>query len=880
MECIPKPKFNIVSRKRKKEELKMAEMKQRKLAEEKAVKYQPDMVQQITSEGQLLPVLQTTEPITVEPLENAIMRRKLNKRVALALKKNRIVITVDKSNPDFISRNDMDGYFPFQTRFVRFTNLTHLIFNYSMWARVLPHCTPAQLSHDMKACPSVVLGHFLLHPERWLTDKNQVSDPTETFAVDNTQCNTSKVEQDTSFPQLTSGVRGVVLGLPEAIAEHLSGALSYAEACNDIIMKIFHASCETLEEKAMSRHTNDFPVLAGIDTHRVIYSEGKTHIIDFFEETKQMGQPLVPLFLTTCTEVMSRIHLQYLELLYGFGCIELNPTPLDESKSLFQLSDRDTVSVQMQFTRSNIMLYSVDVACSSCYMSHNDMWQPGIEANNPRWLEDCFCKSCGKQVINKSCFLMKESRSRIMLDPACTRQITYNTAWSRKSGSRLPTGVPSKNHLPRYEHVCEFTNGSNLRLHLRQDVKRKNQRTKAIATTIFVPVTFSSSNTAKHMKAELEAAGLDVEEIMPDAENVVPMHIFFGNKEHIIPIVCTRLKLSFSCNKVLNTNVKREHVDQVRLRTAHLSDTFQVQVKKTGDAVLTVHFPNNQSSKRIGVQTRNTDGNIETQKSSIIVQEPERINHMKQPARHVNVETNMYSCINYCMRPEWEKRESNFLRFGPTVVSGLVYNLISQAEATIQDTDGIPHLVKLLPLGKFTWCDVDNVYPKMGTEVAGVLYNKCYIQSKKLKQELDRKNKEIQEMQAHIDRLTKEHEEVASLQAQLKTITEERDDLLDEKVETEKQLQMLNSNIDCLRELNKDLTDKFNGMEEKMGQRMAELERKLNEKNNMEERLDQIIDNLGQELNVPELNVSDLDFSALLYDDFFPLADSPIITAF
>ena len=887
MAGITKPRFKVVTGKRKKEEQQTAKMKQRKLVQEEAAKYTSEIVQQHTCEGQLLPIVQTSEPITVEPIEDVIERRKLNKRAATALKKNRIIITVDKTNPNFFCRNDMDGYYPFKTRFIRFTNLTHLIFKHGLWARILPHCSPAQLVSEMKACPSLVLAQFLLYPQSWLSDKNQVSALTDTFQVDQTLCNTSKVEQDTSFPQLTSGVGAVVLGLPEAIAKHLNGALSYAEACNDVIMKVFHASNGTLEENALSKRSNDFPVLAAIDTHRVISSQGNTHVIDFFEETKQLGQPLVPLFLTTCTEVMSRIHLQYLELLYGFGCVELDPTPLDESKSLYQLSDKDTVTVKMHFTRSNVMLYSVNVACSSCYASHNDMWQPGIEAKDQQWLEDVSCKACGKQVINKSCFLMKESPSRTMLDPACTRQISYNTSWSRKKGAPLPTGVPSSSHLPRYEHVCEFTNGSNLRLHVRQDVKRKNQRTKAISTTIFVPVTFSSKRTAESMRTELQAAGLEVDEITPDTENVVPMHIFVGEKEHIIPMVCTRLKLSFSCNKVISVDVKRENVDLVRLRTAHLSDTFQLQVNKKGDAVLTVHFPNSQSSKRIGVQTRDTDGNIEPQKSTVIVEQPERINHKKQPALHVNIETSMYTAINFWMRPDWEKRENNFLRFGPTMVSGLVYNLISQAEATMEDTDGIPHLLKLVPMGRYGWCDLDNLLPKMGTEVAGALYNKCYVQSKVLKQELDEKNRQIKEKQSHIDRLMKEKAKVSLLQDQLKAITKERDDLLQEKAETEKQLEMLQSNIDHLQDLNKDLTDKFNCLEEKMGQRMSELERKLSQKNNMEEKFDQIIDNLGEEteFTLPEINFSDIDFSGLLYDDLFPLANdtvnpcSPMIVA-
>ena len=95
--------------KRKKEEQQTAKMKQRKLVQEEAAKYTSEIVQQHTCEGQLLPIVQTSEPITVEPIEDVIERRKLNKRAATALKKNRIIITVDKTNPNFFCRNDMDG---------------------------------------------------------------------------------------------------------------------------------------------------------------------------------------------------------------------------------------------------------------------------------------------------------------------------------------------------------------------------------------------------------------------------------------------------------------------------------------------------------------------------------------------------------------------------------------------------------------------------------------------------------------------------------------------------------------------------------------------------------------------------------------------------
>ena len=795
----------------------------------------------------------TTAPICVDSIEDQILQRNLSKRAAAALRKNRILVKILPNDPDVVSRNDRLGSFHYRDRFVRITNLTEFLFS-------CPKEFMQKKPQDLENTPSLKLAHFIHQTQSWATESNQTSDCLpDLFKLDPAKRNTKTLEEDTDFPQLNQDVRGVVIGTTEGIQKHLNPLKSYPEACDALIKKIFAVNKKTSEQEEMTmskeeffsayRKGMDFPVIAAMDHQKIVRdNKGKFHFVDFFEETKKTGQPLLPFFLTTCTEIMLRLQLQYIQILYEFGSIQLDPTPLDNSNILFQIDDTDAVTVQMGLLRSNSIMFSVMVHCSVCLAQKDNLWSPGIEAEDPGWLEGKTCDNCGGQVVNNSCFFTKDSCSRATLDPVSMRELNYEIAGSKKKGFKLPTGITSKDELPKYEHACHLSNAKNTRLYIREDYGRKNQRTKSLCTTLYLPVAFSAKKTAEEL-------GLECAEIYPD--ETIKMHVFHKNKEHIVPMVATRIKLSLSCNKVMTTRIKENHIENLRLSTAHLSQAFvfSPEVGEDGKREVTIHFPSHQATRRIGVQTKDSDGFIEKQTSTMLVQDSTRNNSVRPMPKRIEVESGMYSCRNFVMKPDPEKRENNFLCFGASMVSGVIYNMVTLGEAVLMDpaTDQPEKLIRLLPLGKYVWCDLDTVIPSIGMEEAHLLYNKSHHKLKDIHKLLKEKETEVESLQQRgkelegqlhavtevKELLTEREREIEELQHKgekleenLRSVIQERDQLRREREDLLTQIEDLKSIVQTLEKKNNLVQDKLKHMEENFSSKLDELEKSFDSRLN------------------------------------------------
>ena len=266
------------------------------------------------------------------------------------------------------------------------------------------------------------------------------------------------------------------------------------------------------------RRCNDFPVLVGLDTVSFVRRQGRIYPVDFSSKTG-----LAPLLLTTATEAILRVQMQYLSALYGIGCVKLCPKPVESSScvALFGLHDGDRSSLIMNVVRSDSYLYQVCIRCRTCGKTANHLWSPGVDTAasgedeadggddshwgntedcRDRWLEGHSCDSCGSGPLeNLSAFVMRDAPSRQSLDPASLRHIHWEVPTEKKK-HLLPTGITSKSQLAKYEFVKPEGCVAKLRVHTAGDFPRKNQRTGTVAVTLFVPVAFNVEATVKALE--------------------------------------------------------------------------------------------------------------------------------------------------------------------------------------------------------------------------------------------------------------------------------------------------------------------------------------------------------------------------------------------
>lgn len=577
--------------------------------------------------ARLLPLTSKSIP-PPETFDNVRYRRNLTVRATNLLKAGQIHVKYDGK---VYTRNDMDedsAKLKEITRFVRLSNLSELVLSEYRNTISLPN-------HLLS--PSMFLVKFLLYPWTFAGPHNLVgqNDLQKFFSPPIGAVSTSVTEHDTGFPSLAEhGSKAVVVGLTESIKEHLGGRLDYKEACMEMLHKI-----------TLGQNSADFPILAGLEHQQVLRtSEEEVHVIDFYRESKtQLGQSIVPLMLTTCGEVKSRVQLQYLELLYGMGAVVLNPKPVDSSKMIYMLADDDPVSVKMGLNSSKSVLFSVSVVCHQCSASNHELWTPGIEARDPMWLSNKVCYNCRQGPLeNRSCFVLKSASGK--MDPSSIRKINYF----------IPSGH-EKRDFPEFEHVCTFTNGKNLKLHIRVDPPRKNMQGISISAIVYVPVVYLP---------DLEKLG-DSMEVSPSHQL---MHVFVEGEEHVLPIMTTRVKMTFTCNRKHELDVQPKNLDEM----AQIAGAF-----KEVDGKTQVSFPSNDCTKRLGVEVRDGMGNVQMHSTEINIPAAKRKDTKKQKPFRAPLVSNMYSCKHYFGTGS-NTNENNFRKFGISMAAGFVYNAVAQ----------------------------------------------------------------------------------------------------------------------------------------------------------------------------------------------------------
>ncbi len=358
-------------------------------------------------------------------------------RVALkGLQTMRLVATIQELNADFVMYNDRMDYVKYGIAMHRRNNMQELL-DYSPTISKALSKMPYQEVIRME-CRTLQFISFAFHPRLWVDrvrdsiglEMNRINEEERCDYLDGKKGSTRTIERDTSCPDITrEDVACIIIGDPHVVASTLDASLSYADACNRTYRTIFSLKeGDKPDEVGMNlKRSNDFPVLVALDTERHVVMDGTVYKTDFFERTGEGGrQHLMPLLITSPTEVVHRIQAYYIEHLYAMGAVQLDPTPVDSSGVFFKLHDSDKVSQQMNLVRSDTIMYQVSIACVGCGQSHNEYWLPNDEKHLSRIVSEMECSLCKQRTIaNNSCFVLRESTCRVSMDPGCSRLIRY-----------------------------------------------------------------------------------------------------------------------------------------------------------------------------------------------------------------------------------------------------------------------------------------------------------------------------------------------------------------------------------------------------------------------------------------------------------------------
>ena len=439
------------------------------------------------------------------------------------------------------------------------------------------------------------------------------------------------------------------------------------------------------------------------------------------------------------------------------------------------------------------------------------MWSPNGESELRETLKKETCMQCNTiSLVNNSGFVMRETNCRTSLDPSSSRKIHYEVPRSKKE-TRLPEGIEDSSELQQQEYIQ--SSAMKLRIHTQSDLGRKNQKTSSVAITLYIPTPYNKEKTMASIKEELGAAGIEVDttSVGPEPQHVVDMHCYHEGKEYIMEVVATRIKLSLSCNKTIETNLDVNDLEAIKMGFGNLSCC----VSRRND-MLTVDLPSNQTSKRFGIQTFNASGEVLQHESKIIVTPAGRKQTKKQTNQRFDEQGPMLSAINFWCNPDWTKQH-NFLRFGQSVLGGLVNNLYVQGNVNLAN-----QVVCLLPKGKFKWVDLHQIEGVMNVLVLDALWN---AKSKQIQQQLVKKDEELAEMRNQLDKqkaevthctdtkLEQMQKTIDDLQADLQRVTKERDQLREEKRSLERELRALRRSHDILQDEQKELKNRLEQQE-------------------------------------------------------------------
>ena len=770
-------------------------------------------------------VPQTTdrlEKTDTAPLVKRIGGLKLSASAKKALKGGRIVATVLKNYPEKIMYNHLEEFAFHGERLYRENNMSKLL-------TMVPNIKETDIQIlFVEARPSVLLLSFLLSPEKWLEKTSGtaqdshiiIKDPQNNVGKNIVKTNTRSVDHDTGFPALEggceSGMACVIVGCEKELQDIFSAELEYGHTCDKIITSINGGGSETTTpvagggaavkvtggRKSGFCTANNFAVLVGLEYQRMVPDDGDTmKTVDFFQQTKDCSQTqeaLVPLLLTSCCEAVQRVQMQYVQLLYDMGAVRLHPEPIDSSKILYRLSHTDEASLKMQLRTSKVLLYSVMVWCQLCRVQQNHHWTPNVESeknpNNTQWLDSCRCLVCGGQLTNDSCFVMNGGSSKHKRDPATVRGIHYEVA-KIDGKDQLPEGVSRRDQLPQNEHVRPEVNAKSLQICLRQDYERKIQKHPSVSLTLFVPVCFNEKATVKRLEKKFGGS------VTLDGMHKVKGYSYVEGKEHSFYMVLSRFKISLSLNKTISLPAK--NLPTFTSRMCHIQKTVSVK----GDQ-MHVPVPGTQTNRRIGVQTVGEDGLVCHHSSEILKRSSVRNERGKAQNQRVTEVGDMFTAINYWCIPT-ESRQSNFLRYRPTLVAGLINNFYNMGTAVTAVDE---KKRRILRKGKFPWLKLDEILPCMTPEVVEVLFNKANHRLSLIKNEIKQLQDQINVRDVIISDLTSQKSRADD---ELEKKKDECEQLLDEKYVMERDMRGMKRAYTTLSCQHKELEEKVTKLEDK-----------------------------------------------------------------
>lgn len=781
--------------------------------------------------------MQTEDKIPVKDTSSSFKGTdglKLSGCAKKALQCGRIIGHLTKDYPDKIMYNHMKEFSYHGTRLYRENNMSSLL-------RIFPEIRNTDADKIVDYKPSQLLLSFLISPESWKQIQMQGEEiesmiSAEMIKKKSVKTNTRSVDHDTDFPCIERGggeMSCVIVGCEDEIKDVLHGSLDYATTCDNMINQIHGGGRESNDVKGTGRKrgyctANNFPVLVGMEYQKLV-KDGC--LIDFFKMTSNTSSgALVPLLLTSCFEAVQRVQLQYIQLLYDMGAIQLDTRPVDSSKLLYRLSDTDEASLTMQMKTSKVFLYSVMISCKKCSLQHNELWQPHIESTSPSFLDDYSCEKCGSELKNDSCFVMNGGSSKNRRDPATVRGIHYEIP-KVKGKHQLPEGVNTKEELPQYEHVRPEVNGKYLQIFLRQDYARKVQKHHSVSITLFVPVCYDEQKTKVKLQKRIGQCKVKI-----DGRHKVKCFCYLEGKEHKTELFLTRLKVSLSLNKKITLSITDEtFLPRFFSKMPYVAHTLTFENNK-------VHLPvpGTQTNKRIGVQTVDSEGNV-CQHSCDILQ---RLSVRKDgTAKDTTVQEvgNMYTAVNYwCIAND--SRENNFIKYGATVIAGLINNFYQKG--TVSTEEG--KTFRILEKEEFPWLQLDSIVSTMSTPIADALFKKA---THKL-QTIDKEIKSLQEELQAKDKLiltlkTKEAEsqkKVDEIEEMYKEKCKDYDSLLEEKTALERDMRTLKRSYHTLNENMKSLEKKYVEMDTKYEEMFATLREEQQKKSSIEmDKLDEML---------------------------------------
>lgn len=821
----------------------------------------------------------TSDSIAAPPLtQERPSGKMISKRALKALASKRVHATIAKDNPDYVFVNEHLGNTSAKNEHNRQFNLEQLLHHHEN-TEVYLASTPYFILPDVKTLQFL---SFKLHPSLWLNtdqDKSVEETDNEKDGVDMAQdmfnpylgymtSNTSQIEQDTNFPDIRksnqlNGVKTVcvIVGDPNVIATELDTTKSYAEASDNTFRKIYGIKSDVDVDDAKLKRSNDFPILAGLNTKSTVYWNNKEYEIDFVQKTESMGTCVIPLLLTSPTELSQRLQLQFFDCLYGMGEVKLCPTPLDKAGKMYCLNDEDNLSQVMNFTRSDTVIYQVRISCMVCSRDHHNLFVPNSVEEVARAVSDNVCSECRNALQDRSGFVMREANCRQSLDPGCARKITYEVPIVSKT-PQLPTDVHDVADLQPFEMVSHLAGPSTLALDIQKDVYRKNQKNVALSVTMYVPTTFSKQETLKSVKTQLEGTGFELTEL-PSEKHVVEAYVYHEQKEKVINLVATRVKISHTCNKVAKMAMSETNAEVLKTKLGSLKECVEVQ--PLPKPVL-VHVPSVQTCKRIGVQTVTEKGDAYVHHSPVIVTPKNRSSGKRQPRQSLQEEGSMMAVQAFWCKPDYNG-EDNFTCHKRSLVACFISNIYRQ---------GIIHLsqdikVELLPRGCNMWMKLDGIFYYIHPEINHRLLTKA---SKEVVKQIESKDRQIKVLSRELEQAKCElgvkeidglRAKVVSLTDDLKKVTKERDELSVKNYELEHELRIikrecvkiqerhdqLSVEIGCLRSENEDVRAKCDSLEEGM-KAVQSMEERIKM---LEERGAGIDERVGNDQNVNQTNI-------------------------